>query len=175
MVVYLHRRKIDNQVFYVGIGSKKRANSKSSRNKFWKDFVSKYEFWVEITHENLIREDACLYEKYLISFYKLYSICKLTNFTNGGDGADHESSIYMNKIRWANDKNGRTWLKNFNKEIKSKKVIKLSLDGKVIEEYCSAREAARKNNMSQATISKCCTGIYKTSNKYKWEYLNKKQ
>lgn len=170
MVVYLHRRKKDNQVFYVGIGSEKRAYSSNSRNKHWKDFVSVYEYYVDITHKNIQRVDACLIERYLIEFYKTFSKCKLTNKTNGGDGADHYSSLVMNKIRWSKDSNGRIKLANYNRENKSKKVLKITMDGKIIAEYSSAREAARKNKMSQATISKCCLGVYKTSNKHKWEY-----
>lgn len=170
MVVYLHRRISDNEVFYVGIGSKKRAYSKSSRNKHWKSFVSLYKHYVDITHNNLIREEACTIEKYLIDFYRNNSKCKLTNKTNGGDGADHESSLHMNNIRWSK-KDSRNKLSESNKLLKSKKVIKKSLNGEIIEIYPSAREAARKNNMSEATISKCCNGIYKTSNKYRWEYF----
>ena len=41
-VVYLHRRKLDNKVFYVGMGYKKRAYDFSSRNKFWINYVKKY-------------------------------------------------------------------------------------------------------------------------------------
>jgi hypothetical protein len=172
MIVYLHKKITDNEVFYVGIGSKRRAYSKSSRNKHWKSFVSNHDYYVDITHNNLIREDACSIEKYLIEFYRLNSKCKLTNKTNGGDGADRESSLLMNKIRWDNDVNGgRNRLVNYNKDQKSKKVFKISLDGKLIEQYSSAREAARQNNMSQATISKCCLGRYKTSNKHKWQYF----
>lgn len=170
MVVYLHRRKKDNEVFYVGIGSKKRAFSSHSRNKHWKYYVLVHEYYVDITHIDLIRIDACLIERYLIEFYKNHSKCKLTNKTNGGDGADHDSSLMMNKIRWNNDKKGRIKLAQYNRENKSKKVLKITIDGKIVAEYNSAREAARQNKMSQATISKCCTGIYKTSNKHKWQY-----
>ena len=170
MIVYLHKMKYDNEVFYVGIGSKKRAYSSSSRNKHWKSFVSNHEYYVDITHSNLIREEACSIEKYLIEFYKINSKCKLTNHTNGGDGADHDSSLYMNKIRWRNDKDGRMRLVNYNKNNKSKKVLKLTLDERIVAEYDSARQAARENNMSQASISKCCLGKQKTSNKHKWKY-----
>jgi hypothetical protein len=169
MLVYLHRRNYDNEVFYVGIGSKKRAYSNSSRNKHWKSFVYIYKYYVDITHCDLIREEACAIEKYLIEFYRLNSKCKLTNKTNGGDGADHISSLYMNNIRWSKEESRKKLASN-NKILKSKKVIKISIEGEIVAEYFSAREAARENNMSQATISKCCLGIYKTSNKYKWQY-----
>lgn len=104
MVVYLHKRLNDNEVFYVGIGSNKRAYSSNSRNKHWKDVVSAHGFCTEITHENIIREEACSIEKYLIEFYKEHSKCKMTNKTNGGDGADREMAIELNKIRWSDPK-----------------------------------------------------------------------
>lgn len=104
MIVYLHRRKSDSEVFYVGIGSKKRAYSIFSRNKHWKDYVSKHPYYVDITHENIIREEACVIEKYLIEFYKKNSKLNLTNKTNGGDGADREQSLLLNKKRWSNPK-----------------------------------------------------------------------
>ena len=101
-VVYLHRRKIDNIVFYVGIGTRKRAFLKNNRNHFWKRVVQSHDYYVEITHDNLIREEAEVIEKYLIEFYKNLYPNKLTNITGGGDGWDTSSSIEANKKRWSN-------------------------------------------------------------------------
>lgn len=53
---------------------------------------------------------------------------------------------------------------------KAKKVIKLTLDNKFIEEYCSIEEAARVNNVRSTGIYACCKGIYKKSGGYKWKY-----
>jgi hypothetical protein len=92
-VVYIHRRKdIEDpflNVFYVGIGKyKKRAYSKHGRNNLWHKITNKHEYIVEITHENIMHEEAKSIEMYLICFYgrndlKLGNLC---NFTNGGDG-----------------------------------------------------------------------------------------
>ena len=57
-VVYFHINPLKNEVFYVGIGSKARAYSKDSRNRFWKFLVSKYGFIVNIVAENLSIEQA---------------------------------------------------------------------------------------------------------------------
>lgn len=68
-IVYIHKKKNSNEVFYVGIGEfEKRAYSKDSRNRWWKFIVNKYDYDVEITHKDLIWEEACVIEKYLISF-----------------------------------------------------------------------------------------------------------
>jgi hypothetical protein len=92
-IVYIHRRK-DIQdsflnVFYVGIGKfSKRAYSKHGRSDLWHKIVNKHGYIIEITHENIIYEEAKSIEMYLICFYgrndlRLGNLC---NFTNGGDG-----------------------------------------------------------------------------------------
>jgi hypothetical protein len=88
-VVYQHLKKGSGEIFYIGIGKdEKRAYSKHSRSKFWKSYVSKYEYDVEITHRDIIWEEACVIEKYLISFYgrRDLGLGLLINQTDGGDG-----------------------------------------------------------------------------------------
>ena len=91
-IVYVHRRKdIDDQfknVFYVGIGSSKiRPYQNTGRNKRWHHIVKKCGYTTEITHTNLIREEACSIEKYLISFYGRADLFlgNLCNVTDGGE------------------------------------------------------------------------------------------
>ena len=110
-VVYLHRIKENNDVFYVGIGSESRAYSKYSRNKHWKNIVSKHDYFVDITHKLLCREEACSIEKYLIQFYRNHSNYKLCNVTNGGDGADTKTSLILNKKRWSDPKQKENLIK----------------------------------------------------------------
>lgn len=53
----------------------------------------------------------------------------------------------------------------------SKSVLQLDIStGRVIAEYPSAREAARKLNIYQGNISACCRGICKTYKGFKWKY-----
>jgi hypothetical protein len=88
-IVYKHKNKVTKEVFYIGIGkTESRAYSKHNRGKFWSDYVSKYEYEVEITHRNIIWEEACAIEKYLISFYgrRDLKLGTLVNQTDGGDG-----------------------------------------------------------------------------------------
>lgn len=89
-VVYLHRTKDSNEVFYVGIGnSEKRPFQKHSRTVFWKNIVNKHGLLVEITHKNIIWEEAQYIEKYLISFWREVSKVKLCNLTDGGGGCEN--------------------------------------------------------------------------------------
>lgn len=86
-VVYVHKRKDNNQIFYIGIGRNAvRSNSKSSRNKHWHNVVNKYGYIAEITHSRITWEEACSIEKYLISFYKDMYGDKICNLNKGGNG-----------------------------------------------------------------------------------------
>lgn len=89
-IVYLHREKDSNEVFYVGIGnSEKRAFQKHSRTIFWKNIVQKHGLLIEITHKGIIWEEAQHIEKYLISFYREFSKAKVCNLTDGGGGCEN--------------------------------------------------------------------------------------
>jgi hypothetical protein len=88
-IVYLHKIKDTNEVFYVGIGAnEKRAYLNIGRNTHWHNIVNKYGYIIEITHKDIIWEDACLIEKYLIDFYGRSDLGKgrLCNLTDGGEG-----------------------------------------------------------------------------------------
>ena len=85
--LYVHRKKTDNSVFYVGIGNKNRPNSKD-RNNLWKKISDKYGYKVEVIMTGLSLEKAILLEKDLISYYgrKNNNTGVLANLTDGGEG-----------------------------------------------------------------------------------------
>ena len=88
-IVYQHRRKDTNKVFYIGIGAKRsRAYELKSRNKFWKSVVNKAGFEVDILLDGISWEDACEVERGMISDYgrKDLGTGELVNLTEGGDG-----------------------------------------------------------------------------------------
>src|SRR5690606_31589900 len=108
-IVYIHKKKNSNEVFYVGIGEfEKRAYSKDSRNRWWKFIVNKYDYDVEITHKDLIWEEACVIEKYLISFYGRRNLKKgtLVNLTDGGDGSTGYIPSIESRIKTSNSLKG---------------------------------------------------------------------
>jgi len=57
------------------------------------------------------------------------------------------------------------------KQIFSKKVMQLSLDGEVIKIFNSTKEAAKELSINQGNISNVCTGRNKTAGGFKWEYI----
>ena len=66
-LVYRHRRLDTFEIFYIGIGSIKRAYLKHGRNKHWNNIVNKTNYQVEIIAENLDWETACELEILLIT------------------------------------------------------------------------------------------------------------
>ena len=84
--VYLHRRKTDNKVFYVGKGKNRRAWCTDKRNKHWNNVVDKHGFNVDIVFEGLSEQEAFQIEKDTILEMKYFG-CDLTNMTDGGEGS----------------------------------------------------------------------------------------
>lgn len=150
-VVYCHKKKDDGGIFYIGIGSEKRAYRKTGRTDFWKRIVDKHGFTVSITHKNLIWEEACVIEKYLVSFYgKINDGGVLCNITDGGEGAFGRKTSDNTKNKIRNSLLGR----NHSEEAKAKmsqsrKGKPSSFKGKSFSE-----ESKRKiSNSKKGTIS----------------------
>ena len=84
-VVYLHRKKTDNSVFYVGVGNLKRAYCKQ-RPKWWNNVVSKYGYTIEIYKDRLTQDESFQIEIELIEKYGRIDLKngQLINRTKGG-------------------------------------------------------------------------------------------
>ena len=86
IIVYRHIREDTNKVFYIGIGTEKRAFDYISRSKEWKEVKSKTNIKAEIIFESETREQAFIKER---EFIKLYGRADklqgdLINKTDGG-------------------------------------------------------------------------------------------
>jgi hypothetical protein len=81
--VYVHRRKSDGRVFYVGKGQGRRANDVRHRSKYWNRIVEKHGLVVDIVHHFSHEPDAFSLERELIAFYGRGNLC---NLTDGGEG-----------------------------------------------------------------------------------------
>jgi hypothetical protein len=58
-IVYQHRRKDTNEIFYIGRGkTNKRAFSKANRNNHWHNIINKFGYIVEIIFENISNVSA---------------------------------------------------------------------------------------------------------------------
>ena len=83
--VYLHRRKTDNKVFYVGKGKGYRAGDRVNRSQWWKRVAEKHGVKIEIVFDNLSEEDAFQIEKDTILEFRYFGH-PLVNHTDGGEG-----------------------------------------------------------------------------------------
>jgi len=86
--VYFHINPVKQEVFYVGIGCKKRSSSMRSRSNWWHSIVNKYGYNISIIEKYLTWEKACEKEKYYIKLIgrRDLGLGSLVNFTNGGEG-----------------------------------------------------------------------------------------
>lgn len=83
-ILYIHKDRCSNKVFYVGMGDRSRAYDEKNRSKEWKDKISECYFDVEIVAKNLTKELAFILEK---SFIEMYGLENLINKTKGGVGS----------------------------------------------------------------------------------------
>lgn len=113
--VYLHRRKNDNRVFYVGKGKSNRAYVKSNRSEHWKRIVNKYGYTIEIVFEDLTEQEAlqCEIDTILEMRYFNEPLC---NQTNGGEGTSGKKISESHKKAISDAQRGRV---RTEKELKS--------------------------------------------------------
>ena len=90
-IVYQHRRKDTNEVFYIGIGSRRvRAKSRENRNPYWHHVVNSVGYEIDILIDGCTREEAEEVEVGMIEAYGRRDLGTgpLVNMTRGGSGAD---------------------------------------------------------------------------------------
>jgi len=87
-VLYFHINPVKNEVFYVGIGTLKRAKSKHNRSNHWLSYIKKYDYDIMIEESNISWDEACELEKYWIKRIgrKDLGTGPLINLTDGGEG-----------------------------------------------------------------------------------------
>lgn len=86
--VYIHKRKTNNEVFYVGKGVQHRWSVVYNRNNYWKNVARKHGVYCEIVANSLTESEAFILEKKLIEFHGRIDqkTGTLVNLTKGGDG-----------------------------------------------------------------------------------------
>lgn len=81
--VYIHRRKTDNRIFYVGKGMGDRLMKRDNRNTHWRRIVAKHGFTAHKVSGDLPEPCALSFERALIASIGRENLC---NMTDGGDG-----------------------------------------------------------------------------------------
>lgn len=143
--VYLHYYDKEQNPFYVGQGSVRRAFSFTSRNKLWKEKVIDItKVKVNIFKIDITIEESIKLEKELINKYK-----RIENggcLVNGNDGNKYE----FNSL--------------------SIPILQIDILGNIIKEWASATEASEKGNFHAGPIIACCKGKRHIHNGYQWIY-----
>ena len=103
-LVYIHKNRCTNDVFYVGIGDRGRAYDETNRSNEWKQKINECYFDVEIVAENLPRDLAFKIEKALI---QSYGFNNLVNKTKGGVGALGYNHTKETKLKIAESSRNR--------------------------------------------------------------------
>jgi formyltetrahydrofolate synthetase len=156
-VVYSHHRLTDWGTFYIGQGkNRKRAYSKSNRNKHWINTVNKYGYFIIVRATNLTKEQANQLEISLIKQYgrKDKQEGRLVNQTDGGEGNTRLTNSQKKAIQKSNS------TRKVTEETKRK--ISESLKGKCLSEET-------KNKMSMLRKGIC----HSEEHKYKLALANK--
>ena len=105
--VYFHLRPDTKEIFYIGIGSKRRVNTKNGRNKYWKKIVEICgKPIVLVIADGLTMEQAVELEKFWIKHHGLH---RLANISPGGDGVSgfahsEETRMKIAKLMIGRDK-----------------------------------------------------------------------
>ena len=192
--IYFHKNPITLEVFYVGIGSNKRAWRFKERNTHWLRYVKKHGFpVVEIIKENLTKEEAGLLEiEYIQQFRrKGYDIeGKLVNISLGGKGGtkgyywdDERKKKYSEKIKkWMNnEENKEKWkhkhkigiqkrqidYSKFKKGVNGIPINQYDLENNFLKTWPSAKFI--KDNI-KINIDEALAGRAKTAGGYIWKY-----
>jgi hypothetical protein len=115
--VYLHKRKTDGIVFYVGKGCRYRHKSLWNRSQHWKNVVAKHGYTIEIVAKGMTEKEAFELEKKLISEYKSDKLC---NRTLGGEGTSGLKVSEETKRKHKELRNTLKWRANLSKKAKER-------------------------------------------------------
>lgn len=83
--VYLHRRKSDGSIFYVGAGKGSRCRAKCGRSKFWLATVTKHGLVIELLKTGMTFDESRAFEIETIKRLREEGE-RLCNMTDGGEG-----------------------------------------------------------------------------------------
>lgn len=172
-IVYLHKRKKNSEVFYIGIGKvNDRAYSKRMRNRHWQFIVNKDGgFDVEIIFENISYEEAYIKEKELIKSYgrKDLGLGNLVNFTDGGEGLVNPNSESRLRISEAN-KRPKPWSEerktNYTPPNKNKKGLQVGWN-KGLKIPCTDERKRKLSEKMRGIKKKPFTDEHKKNLKFK--------
>lgn len=165
--VYIHIRLDTGRVFYVGMGTEKRAFEKTKRNIHWKRIVNKTDYEVKIIFENLTWEQACKLE---IDTIHKYRSNDLANMTDGGDGSKGCIPSIETRIKIGNFHRNKTV------SIESKEKMRIAKKDKYLlsNNPNSKKVINIETNEIFNSLKEAAKSINKNYGSFKWSIRNAK-
>lgn len=177
----VYKHTCPNGKIYIGITSKNikerwnNGKGYSAQTYFFDDII-KYG-WINIKHEilfeNLTEEEAKLMERMYIALHDTTNPLKGYNQTLGGNGVLGKEP--WNKGKHLSNEHKKKLSESHKGNVYNFKEVMCVTTG---ERFNSAKEAARKYNLDNSHIIKCCKGKYKysgklvTGEKLIWKYVD---
>jgi len=173
--LYRHIRPDNNEVFYIGIGTKpisntnhpySRSKTKKGRNKIWKTIVERNkDYIIEIIIESNDYDFVKEKEKEFIALYGRKDLGKgtLCNLTDGGDGllGTIRTEKWKDTISKANK--GNTWLIGYKHTEEARKNMSISAKKRGVSDKCrEGQKAAAERGEFKNKLGK-----YKKSEEHK--------
>ena len=113
-VVYIHRKKTNGEIFYIGMGNSDRPYQKyaTSRSVVWHRIVNKHGYVIEVIRKDLTKQDALNIEKDLIELIgrRDKGLGSLVNLSDGGVGVTGNGTSLLQYRDRQNIQNNRRCL-----------------------------------------------------------------
>lgn len=113
-VLYIHRKLVNNEIFYIGIGNSKRPYRTHGRNNHWNHIVKKYGYIINVLVKNLSKDDAVELEMFVI---ELIGVSNISNMTIGGEGLSGMVFSKESRIKMSKSHKGKTNSKEIRKRM----------------------------------------------------------
>lgn len=156
--VYLHRKKDDDKIFYVGKGKNNRYISVSGRNLHWRNTILKHGWYSRIIQCNLLEEDALELEEFLIEVIGLQNLCNKNYFNGGKSGFTHSLE---SRQKMSSSKKGCTPWNKGTKSIESSLRMRGSNNPMYGKRKIHTKETLMKlRKMNGMLVCDSCTGIF---------------
>lgn len=178
--VYAHRKKTDDEIFYIGQGHGRRANRGhgAKRTKYWEEIANKHGYYVEYLEQNLSREESCEKEKEWIKKIGLDNLCNISEGGVGGNNISHhpERDVIIEKISLANrgSKNSNykgkfCTLEWRHKQSASNSKVPLIVVDTITgeeKEYMNSKEVAKAYDAKASNVRMCKSTGHKLKRRY---------
>lgn len=190
--IYFHKNPFSNSIFYVGLGKGNRAydiKKGRGRTQHYINYINKYgKPIIEIVHNNITLDQARCYERFYIKAYGRvgYDINGiLVNKSEGGESGSIGSKWSQESIDKRNLKlKGRKFTEEHKQKIaeakknhpiyktrkSTKPITQKMLNGEIVKEWNSIKEAATSLGFGETYIINCCKGKRQEYKGFLWFY-----